>query len=320
MKEDGILYVKGSGSALANATEDTFVALNLDKLLAICDAVYPDEDAAREARFLQDVTLAKLPGQEQKRPSVETLLHALFPQRFVLHLHPALVNGLTCARNGATIAKELFGEKVLWVPVIKPGYVLAKYMHACFTAAPHAIDTVLLENHGVFFAADTSEELDKMLRGMMEALQARVDDIPNVESEAEDPGFGEKIKRVSGMSYLCFNASPTALAFADSLESAKPIMKPFNPDQIVYCGANVQFAACVHCLDEITANVIIMKGVGVYTVGETEKKAENAMTLVKDAMKVATYARAFGGEKPLNQDMIDFIVNWEFESYRKSVK
>ena len=44
------------------------------------------------------------------------------------------------------------------------------------------------------------------------------------------------------------------------------------------------------------------------------------MTLVKDAMKVATYAEAFGGARPMAQELVDFIVGWEVESYRKSVK
>lgn len=77
---------------------------------------------------------------------------------------------------------------------------------------------------------------------------------------------------------------------------------------------------CDGCLDNITANVVIMKDVGIYAIGDTEKNANNCMTLVKDAMKVATYARAFGGEQPMAQELVDFIVNWEVESYRKSVK
>ena len=62
-------------------------------------------------------------------PSVECMLHGLFPQTFVLHLHPALVNGLTCGVDGKQACEELFGEKAVWVPLTKPGYTLAK---ACF--------------------------------------------------------------------------------------------------------------------------------------------------------------------------------------------
>ena len=141
-----------------------------------------------------------------------------------------------------------------------------------------------------------------------------------MEFEGDEPGFAEKIKRVSGKNFVQFNASPTALKFAESKQAAEPIMKPFNPDQIVYCGPKVKFAMCEGCLDNIDANVIIMKGVGIYAIGDTEKNANNCMTLVKDAMKVATYAKAFGGEQPMAEELVNFIVNWEVESYRKSVK
>ena len=320
MKEDGVMYVKGSGTALKDAVTETFVGMDHTKLLNILEDEYPTDDVAREAKFLKDVTAAKLPGEESKRPSVEALLHALFPQRFVLHLHPSLVNGLTCSNNGAQECEKLFGDSVVWMPACRPGYVLAKKMKDIFDAADKPVKTVLLENHGVFFAADTVEDLGVHLTGMLNALESRITEKPEVESDAQDPGFGEKISRVSGKQFVLFNASKTALGFAKSPADAAPIMKPFNPDQIVYCGPKVQFANCVNCLDEIKANVIVMKNVGIYAIGDTKKAANNCMTLVKDAMKVATYAKAFGGGKPMDDELVNFIVNWEVESYRKSVK
>ncbi|MBR4235096.1 MAG: class II aldolase [Clostridia bacterium] len=319
MKEDGIMYVKGSGTALKDAVTDTFVGMKLDRLLHILDEEYPTEDTAREAKFVRDCAAAKLPGEENKRPSVEALLHALFPQKFVLHLHPALINGLTCSLNGEAECRRLFGSSVVWVPACKPGYTLAKQMKAVFDASERQIKTVLLENHGVFFAADTVEDLATHLNGMMNALRSCVSEFPDVESTAEPTQRTDKIKAVTGKRFIRFNASPAALKFAASREAAQPIMKPFNPDQIVYCGPRIKFAACDNCLNEIDANVIVMKGEGIYAVGDTEKAADNCMMLVKDALKIATYAQAFGGAQPMADELVDFIVNWEVESYRKSV-
>ena len=137
MKEDGVMYVKGSGTALKDAVTETFVGMDLKKLLTMLDDEYPTEDAAREAKFLRDVTAAKLPGEEAKRPSVEALLHALFPQKFVLHLHPSLINGLTCSLRGEEDCARLFGESVVWVPACKPGYVLARKMKDVFFREDH---------------------------------------------------------------------------------------------------------------------------------------------------------------------------------------
>ncbi len=319
MKEDGVMYVKGSGTALKDAVTDSFVAMDRQKLLAMLDEEYPEDDAAREAKFVKDCAAARLPGQENKRPSVEALLHALFPQKFVLHLHPALVNGLTCSLGGKEKCAELFGDSVVWVEACKPGYTLARIMKDIFDKAAKPIKTVLLENHGVFFGGDTVDDLGVHLNGMMNVLNDKISEYPLVDSDAEEPGYAEKIRQVTGKQFVCFNASKTALKFAQSARSAEPIMKPFNPDQIVYCGPRVKFANCENCLNEIDANVIIMKGKGIYAIGDTQKAADNCMTLVKDAMKIATYAEAFGGAKPMDPALVSFIVGWEVESYRKSV-
>ncbi len=320
MKEDGVMYVKGSGSALKDAVTETFVGMDMQKLDAMMTDTYPSDDVEREAKFLRDITNAKLPGEEAKRPSVEALLHALFKQKFVLHLHPSLVNGLTCSQNGERECHRLFGDSVKWMPECKPGYVLAKSIKTIFDESAKPVKTVLLENHGVFFASDTVEGLATQLNGMMNALNMMITEYPSVESNAPDAGFADKIKRVTGKKFVLFNASPTALAFCESSNAAQPVMKPFTPDQIVYCGPRVKFANCEGCLDSIDANVIYVKGVGVYCAGDTERACQNCMTLTKDAMKIATYSKAFGGYKHMSAGLVDFIVNWEVESYRKNVR
>ena len=196
MKENGILYVKGSGCSLSTIKEENFVKMDLAALLDILKKDYPSDDKAREAMFLRDVSLAKLPGEEEKRPSVEALLHAIFPQRYVLHLHPALVNGLTCGANGRQMAAELFPEAV-WVDACRPGYTLAKLLSD--KIGPDT-DTVLLQNHGVFFAAETPEGLEALLSGMLDTLRACLPGELPEELEAVD------------------------------------LSKPFTPDHIVYCG------------------------------------------------------------------------------------
>ena len=248
MKENGVLYVKGSGCSLSTIEAENFVAMDLEELLKILEKEYPASDREREAMFLADVSAAKLPGEEEKRPSVEALLHALFPQRYVLHLHPALVNGLTCGVDGEKIAKELFPDAI-WVNACKPGYTLAKLLSDKINPET---DTVLLQNHGVFFASQTPEGLEQLLQGMLSVLKAQL------------PG-----------------ELPEVLEDVD-------LSKPFTPDHIVYCG-----------------------------VGPTLPETANAHLLYRDAQKINWYAKAFGGPLPLKKELVDFILNWEAESYRK---
>lgn len=249
MKEKGVLHIKGSGTALSSITEDDFVDMDISKLMEITKRAYPSGDARREAAFLEDIMAARMPGNEAKRPSVETLLHALFPQRYVLHLHPALVNGLTCSLEGERAAEKLFPDAV-WIPERRPGYTLA--MTVVKKLSPET-DTVLMQNHGVFFAAETPEQLDDMLKSMLEMIS----------SEIEVSGFSGE-------------------------GSHAELSKPFTPDHIVYCG-----------------------------IGPELPDTENARLLWADANKIAAYARSFGGARPMAADMVEFILNWEAESYRR---
>ena len=152
-KDGDVMYVKCSGTALKDAGPDSFARMDLAALRSILTRKYPDTDREREAAFLADIMAARCPGEQNKRPSVETLLHAIFPQKYVLHLHPALVNGLTCSRGGQVLAREIFGEDVVWIPACRPGYILAMLMNDRFRSSQKEINVVLLENHGVFFAA-----------------------------------------------------------------------------------------------------------------------------------------------------------------------
>ena len=165
-KKDGVLYIKGSGTALAAIEPDGFVRMDRGALAAMWNKKYFADEAGREHEVLSDMMAARLPGEEKKRPSVETLLHDLFEQPLVLHVHPALVNGLTCAQDGEAWASKLFPD-ALWVPECRPGYTLAKLLSERMRSGT---DTVLLQNHGVFFAADDAVALDRMLNGMLDTI------------------------------------------------------------------------------------------------------------------------------------------------------
>ena len=84
-KSDEILYIKGSGTALATIKPEQFVKMDRALLAKMWETDYPADEAAREAAVLADMMDARVKN-EMGRPSVETLLHDLFPQRYVLHV------------------------------------------------------------------------------------------------------------------------------------------------------------------------------------------------------------------------------------------
>ena len=123
-KTDEFLYIKGSGSSLATIREDQFVKMDRAALEAMWTKKYSSDVKEREAQVLSDMMNSRCKGEENKRPSVETLLHDLFPQKLILHVHPALINGLTCSKGAEAEMKKLFPEAI-WVPSSNPGFVLA---------------------------------------------------------------------------------------------------------------------------------------------------------------------------------------------------
>ena len=330
-KDGSILYIKGSGTSLSTITSEGFVAMDRAKLAAMMEKEYPAEDAPREAAALADMMAAKLPGQEQKRPSVETLLHALFPMRYVLHLHPALVNGLTCGRDGEAMTKKLFPDAV-WVGICKPGYILAKvckaHMDAYAAKTGRAADTLFLQNHGVFLAADDDIKLGEMLTGILETLRGVCTEQADFSACASEPeGVGETLAKLYGENAVYrFNGCTEAVRFSASAEAMQPVAEPFTPDHIVYCKAHPLYLTDPAILPEDFAayrqkhgyapKLVYLKDSGFFTVADNEKQAATAELLALDAIKIAVYSRAFGGALPMTPEMTDFIVNWEVEAYR----
>jgi rhamnose utilization protein RhaD (predicted bifunctional aldolase and dehydrogenase) len=116
------------------------------------------------------------------RPSVETSLHNLFSYRYVVHTHSTLVNGLMCSNRAEQKTKEIFGEEVLFVPYSDPGYILFKIIaekiaeyNQKFNRDPQI---VLIQNHGIFVAADTTDEIKGIYAGVETKLKSTFEAFP----------------------------------------------------------------------------------------------------------------------------------------------
>jgi rhamnose utilization protein RhaD (predicted bifunctional aldolase and dehydrogenase) len=123
-KDGETLYIKGSGTSLSTIEPEGFVKMDRGKLALIWKRRYSENTGEREAAVLADMMAARRAG-EDKRPSVETLLHDLLPFAYVIHTHPSLINGLTCSKHGPEKAAELFGDEAVWIPSCNPGYILS---------------------------------------------------------------------------------------------------------------------------------------------------------------------------------------------------
>lgn len=322
------LWVKGSGTALATIKPGDFVVLERERLAKMWTAVYPGDEAAREAAVLADMMAARVEG-ESRRPSVETLLHDLFPQAFILHVHPAVVNGLTCSKDGEGAMSRLFPDAV-WVDACKPGYILAleckKKMDAYKAQTGKDCRLLFLQNHGIFLAGQTTQELDALAEKVMTALNSRVrqPDMEPIHHDAEAAAaMTQKLAAAYGEnSVVKFTVCREVLDY-------DPATKSLSPDHIVYAKAKQLsleqtddvFAAMDAFAAEngYKAKIVFVRGLGMFACGMSENEAATALAVMLDAVKVVAYAKSFGGVCPMPEFLIDFIVNWEVESYRSKV-
>jgi rhamnulose-1-phosphate aldolase/alcohol dehydrogenase len=148
-RETRTLWVKGSGSDLATISREGFAALRLDEVLPL-ETRSAMEDADMVA-YLRCCALTP----DQPRPSIETLLHAFIPASHVDHTHPDAVIALTSSPGGLSLAREAFGDEVVWLDYERPGFRMSKRIAELLRNAPTA-RAVLLEKHGLVTWGDTS--------------------------------------------------------------------------------------------------------------------------------------------------------------------
>ena len=146
-----ILWVKGSGSDLATCTEASFTGLFLDDVLPLL-----------ERERMSDTEMVNYlahcfsePGRP--RPSIETLLHGFLPFTHIDHTHADATNYFACAANGEELARDCFGDDLIWIPYRRPGFGLAREVALSVRARPNA-KLVILAKHGLITWGATDED------------------------------------------------------------------------------------------------------------------------------------------------------------------
>lgn len=162
-REIEVMWVKGSGSDLATMKYQNFTGLNLSDIKPLQDREdMNDED-------MVDYLSHCMIDNKHPRGSIETLLHAFLPYKHVDHTHPDAIISVCCAHNGKEIAEEIFGNRFVWVPYIRPGFKLSKMIAEGVANNPNA-ELVLMEKHGLVVWGDTAREsYDKTIAIINEA-------------------------------------------------------------------------------------------------------------------------------------------------------
>src|SRR5258706_5723302 len=145
-----MLWVKGSGSDLATVTETSFTGLFMDDILPLLERerMSDAEMVANLAHYFSE------PGRP--RPSIETLLHGFLPFTHIDHTHADATNYFACAEGGEALARDCFGDDLIWIPYRRPGFGLAREVALASRTKPDA-KLVILAKHGLITWGDTDE-------------------------------------------------------------------------------------------------------------------------------------------------------------------
>ena len=152
-----VLSVKGSGWDMASIEPAGMPAVRLAALRKLRSrSAMPDEEMVRVQR-------AALIDPQSPNPSVETLLHAFIPHKFVDHTHATAILSLIDQTGSDALCAETFGNRLGFVPYVMPGFALAKKAAEVFEKNP-AVEGLILDKHGIFtFGDDACQAYERMI-------------------------------------------------------------------------------------------------------------------------------------------------------------
>jgi rhamnulose-1-phosphate aldolase/alcohol dehydrogenase len=151
-----LLWVKGSGGDLGTLTEAGLAVLRLDRMRALVD-VYPGVGREDEMVAAFDYCLH---GKGGAAPSIDTAMHGLVDAAHVDHLHPDSGIAIATSADGENLTKEIFGERVVWVPWRRPGFQLGLDIAELKEQNPQAVGCIL-GGHGITAWGDTSAQSEE---------------------------------------------------------------------------------------------------------------------------------------------------------------
>ena len=345
-KDDSTIWIKASGRSLASLDEEGLVALSREKLHLISEKKYSEDPVLREEQVKNDL-YASIEGSDLSlRPSVETSLHELIRYRFIVHLHPSLVNGILCSRNAKKTVQRLFGERTLFVPYTDPGYTLFKKLEEeiktfrnNYSSDPQLI---MLENHGSFVGADSTEEVKGIYDQIISEIKKETGSLPETTDLPYNPLLNKVLPALrmllsdDGPKVIRCRHNTLIAKYYNSQADFHRISLPLTPDIIVYCRSRYlyidQSSSSERILESIKQqlpvfrneygylpSVIIVKNAGIIAVGSSAESADTTLDVYEDLIKVSYYSSLSGGTKSLTPDQSAFIDKWEVENYRRKI-
>ncbi|GAA4949287.1 bifunctional aldolase/short-chain dehydrogenase [Yinghuangia aomiensis] len=337
-----VLHVKGSGHDLATIGTNGFAPLRLARLRELLGV-----PALSDPQMVNELRCALLDAAAPD-PSVEALLHAMLPHRAVQHSHADAILSLTNLANGEDVIREVFGDEVVMVPYVMPGFDLAVACARLWPKRSHdgTVGMVLL-NHGLFTFGDRTEEaytrhIDLITRAE-EYLAAHtgrtaprpapaLPDVPRTELAA----LRRAVSGAAGHPMVVgrhTDEATAAFVARDDL-AAVATRGPATPDHVIrtkrtaLVGTDVEAYAAdydayfgrnhtrrgteLNRLDP-APRVVLDPRLGMLTAGRRAKDSDIARDIYLHTMDVIAKAEELGGYQPASEAHIFDLEYWDLE-------
>lgn len=345
-EEEDVIYVKGSGWDLETIEAPGFSPCRMQPLLALAKLkALSDRQMAAELR--KSMTDLSAPS-----PSVEAILHAILPARFVDHTHADSILTMTNSPGGEHRVRELFRDRLVYVPYVMPGFKLARLCAEVYPTEAHR-NTVgmLLLKHGLFTFGETAKDsYERMIelvslaeaylvrRGASIAVPAelRNDSAPESASKTLRVDIAALRKAVSDSAgspmILSVHTDAEALAFATRPDVREISQRgPATPDHVIrtkrvplvgrdvaayasaYMGYFREYGNDAHTMLDPAPRVILDPELGLAAVGRTAKDAAIVEDIYRHTMQMISDAAALGGWEALPPQHIFDVEYWDLE-------
>ena len=340
---EDILYVKGSGWDLATISEAGFAPVRMPHLLKLAKlSALPDPQMVNELKT--QMTRASAPS-----PSVETILHAILPYKYVDHTHADAVVTITNTADGLERIQSIYGNRLVIIPYVMPGFDLARVCAEKFAAeAGEQTIGMVLMNHGIFsFGATAKEAYDRMIDLVtlaedylkqqeaweLEKKQPMISSQPISQSLAN---LRAEVSQIAGFSVI-FNRKTDnqSLNFAQRPDLDLISQQgPATPDHVIrtkripQIGRDVQAYAQAYqtyfntesakakdpkTMLDTAPRVILDPELGLCTVGQTAKSAAIASDIYQHTIEIIERATQLGGYQALSATDIFEVEYWDLE-------
>ena len=342
-EDEEILYVKGSGWDLEKIEAAGFSPVRLDYVRRLAQLPsLPDPQMVNE--LVTHMTRSGAPV-----PSVEAILHAILPFKFVDHTHADAVLAVSNTPGGEARIREIYGSKVVVIPYVMPGFDLARLCAERFPAqaGPDTMGMVLL-NHGIFsFGASARESYERMIAlvGMAEAYLQRHGawDValpaalpPKVGASGELAALRKRLSDAVGAPILLARRTEEKfLAFAQHAELPRLSQQgPATPDHVIrtkrlpMVGRDVDAYAAAYrayfaeleplakerkTILDCAPRIVLDPELGLCAVGRTAKDAAIVAELYDHTIDVILRATALGAWQALPAQDIFEVEYWDLE-------